>query len=71
MHANSIGDYYKNKSIFITGSTGFLGKLLIEKLLFTCPEIKNIYCLVREKNGILPDQRLNEIISCKVSHLFA
>jgi fatty acyl-CoA reductase len=67
--SNSIVDYYKNKSVFLTGSTGFLGKLLIEKLLSTCSEIKTIYCLIREKNGVSPEQRLNEIISCKVSRV--
>jgi fatty acyl-CoA reductase len=64
--SNTIVDYYKNKCVFITGSTGFIGKLLIEKLLSTCPDIKTIYCLIREKNCISPEQRLNEIISCKV-----
>jgi thioester reductase-like protein len=67
---NLIGDYYKNKSIFITGVTGFIGKLLVEKLLCSCPDIKNIYCLIREKNGNTAEQRLNEVIACKVSFFF-
>ena len=28
-----IKDFYKNKVVFLTGGTGFIGKLLIEKLL--------------------------------------
>ena len=63
---NLIGDYYKNKCIFITGVTGFIGKLLVEKLLCSCPDIKNIYCLIREKNGNTAEHRLNELIACKV-----
>jgi fatty acyl-CoA reductase len=62
-----ITDYYKNKSIFITGGSGFVGKALIEKLLRSCPELNKIYLLLRHKKGKKPSQRLDEIINCKVS----
>lgn len=62
----SINQYYRDKSIFLTGATGFVGKLLIEKLLYSCDKISKIYCLIREKNGYSAEERLNEIISCKV-----
>jgi FlaA1/EpsC-like NDP-sugar epimerase len=29
----SIPEYYTDKNIFITGATGFIGKVLIEKIL--------------------------------------
>lgn len=32
-------EFYKNKNIFITGGTGFLGIAIIEKLLRTTPEV--------------------------------
>ncbi len=64
---SEIINYYKNKSIFITGATGFLGKVLIEKLLRTCYDVNKIYVLVRSKKGLTPMQRLNEIFSCKVN----
>lgn len=32
-------EFYKNKNIFITGGTGFLGIALIEKLLRTTPNV--------------------------------
>lgn len=67
MDGNLINNYYENKSILITGVTGFVGKLLVEKLLISCPNIKNIYCVIREKNGNTSEQRLNEVIACKVS----
>jgi FlaA1/EpsC-like NDP-sugar epimerase len=35
------------RSIFITGATGFVGKVLVEKLLRSCPDIAKIYILVR------------------------
>jgi thioester reductase-like protein len=62
----SIREYYANKNIFITGATGYVGKLLIEKLLYSCEHIKKIYCLIREKNGHSAEERLNEITSSKV-----
>lgn len=64
--ASEIVKYYKNKSIFITGATGFLGKVLIEKLLRSCYDLKKIYVLVRHKKGQTPQQRINEILNCKV-----
>lgn len=32
-HLSSIQEFYKDVTIFITGATGFLGKILLEKLL--------------------------------------
>ena len=64
--STSIGDYYAEKCVLITGATGFVGKLLIEKLLSSCDRISKIYCLIREKNGHSAEERLNEITSCKV-----
>jgi alcohol-forming fatty acyl-CoA reductase len=63
----TINDYYDDKCVFITGATGFVGKLLIEKLLYSCTSLRTIYCLIREKtNGQTINERLNEITSCKV-----
>lgn len=63
----SVSQYYKTKNILITGATGFVGKLLIEKLLSSCDgKVNKIYCVIREKNGFTCDERLNEMVSCKV-----
>ncbi|KAM7344057.1 fatty acyl-CoA reductase 2-like [Cochliomyia hominivorax] len=53
-----ISEFYKNKEIFITGGTGFLGKSFIEKLLRECPEVSKIYLLIRGKKNITPLERL-------------
>lgn len=47
----SIAQFYSEKSIFITGATGFMGKVLVEKLLRDCKQVKLIYILVRMKRG--------------------
>lgn len=58
---SKINAYFANKSIFVTGGTGFLGKILIEKLLRSCYELKQIYVLVRAKKGKKPIERLHEL----------
>ncbi|KAI4502228.1 hypothetical protein M0802_002910 [Mischocyttarus mexicanus] len=58
----SVKDFYRDRSIFITGGTGFMGKVLVEKLLRSCPGIKNIYLLMRPKNGQDVQQRLQELL---------
>lgn len=55
------------KTIFITGGSGFLGKVLIEKLLRKCPEIEKIYLLLRPKKGSHPKQRVETIFQSVVS----
>lgn len=44
-----------------------MGKVLVEKLLRSCPGIKNIYLLMRPKRGQDIDTRLNELINAPVS----
>ncbi|XP_056632915.1 putative fatty acyl-CoA reductase CG5065 [Diorhabda sublineata] len=56
-----VTEWYKNKTIFITGGSGLMGKVMIEKLLYSCPEIKNIYILIRSKRGKTPKQRIDDM----------
>ncbi|KAK2586496.1 hypothetical protein KPH14_011394 [Odynerus spinipes] len=44
-----IQQFYDGETIFITGGTGFLGKMLIEKLVRTCTDLDRLYVLVRPK----------------------
>ncbi|KAF7378687.1 hypothetical protein HZH66_015474 [Vespula vulgaris] len=57
-----IQNFYDGQAVFITGATGFIGKLLIEKLLRECPGITCIYLLIRTKKGKSVLQRTNELI---------
>ncbi|XP_076277547.1 putative fatty acyl-CoA reductase CG5065 [Lasioglossum baleicum] len=54
---------FKDQNILVTGGTGFLGKVIVEKFLRSVPSIKQIYMLVRPKKGKNPKHRLEEIFN--------
>ncbi|XP_035232350.1 putative fatty acyl-CoA reductase CG5065 [Stegodyphus dumicola] len=61
-----VAKFYGDRSILITGATGFMGKVLVEKLLRSCSSIKTIYLLLRPKDGQEPKQRLDELLKAKI-----
>lgn len=63
---DSIAGYFVGRSIFVTGGTGFMGKVLIEKLLRSCPGIEKIYVLIRPSKKGSPEERLANMISVPV-----
>ncbi|XP_045529419.1 fatty acyl-CoA reductase 1-like [Pieris brassicae] len=54
----NIREYYKGKTIFVTGGSGYMGKVLLEKLLYSCSDLDRIYVLLRSKKGVKPEDRL-------------
>lgn len=64
---SQIAEWYSGKSILITGATGFMGKVLVEKLLRSCPDVKRIYLLIRSKKGVDPLIRKDQFFKCVVS----
>lgn len=62
---SNISAFYRDKVVFITGGTGFIGKIVVEKLLRTSG-VKEIILLVREKKNTLPEQRIKELCSSPV-----
>ncbi|KAK4877502.1 hypothetical protein RN001_010008 [Aquatica leii] len=56
-----IADWYKGQTLFITGASGFMGKVLLEKLLYQCTGIKCIYILIRSKRGRSPTERIEDM----------
>ncbi|CAG9767734.1 unnamed protein product [Ceutorhynchus assimilis] len=58
--------WYAGQKIFITGATGFMGKVLVEKLLRCCPDISTIYIIIRPKKGRNTAQRLEDFLNSPV-----
>ncbi|KAJ3641735.1 hypothetical protein Zmor_028216 [Zophobas morio] len=57
---SKISDFFKNQTIFLTGGTGLIGKLLVEKLVRISFDLKKVYILVRTKHGQNPQQRFED-----------
>ncbi|VAH70836.1 unnamed protein product [Triticum turgidum subsp. durum] len=67
MDVDSVVDYFRGKSILITGSTGFLGKVLVEKILRVQPDVKKIFLLIRASNVESAKFRIqNEVIGREI-----
>lgn len=67
--ALSIPAFYSRRSVFITGATGFLGKALIEKLLRSCPDIGELFLLIRAKKSTSAKERLCQLLTNPVISL--
>ncbi|XP_047097438.1 putative fatty acyl-CoA reductase CG5065 isoform X1 [Schistocerca piceifrons] len=61
--AGAIPDFFRGRHLLVTGATGFMGKVLVEKLLRSCPEISTIYLLMRPKRGTDVRTRLDELLN--------
>ncbi|XP_077286784.1 putative fatty acyl-CoA reductase CG5065 [Arctopsyche grandis] len=57
----SVGDFYRGQNIFITGASGFMGRILVEKILWSCADIGNLYILIRSKRGSSAKQRMETL----------
>lgn len=62
----TIPEYYAGKNVLISGATGFMGKVLLEKLLRSCPDVRTVYVMVRAKGGQNPQDRISGMLGCKL-----
>jgi len=63
---SSVSEFYRGRSVLVTGASGFIGKQLVEKLLRSCPDIDKIYVLLRGTRFYNPPDRLQYILSSPV-----
>ncbi|KAL6196148.1 hypothetical protein ACLB2K_031763 [Fragaria x ananassa] len=60
MGLDSILGYLQNKTILITGATGFLGMVFVEKILRVQPNVKKLYLLVRASDTKSATHRMHD-----------
>lgn len=58
--------FYAGRDVLITGATGFMGKVLVERLLRTCPQVGRLFLLVRPKRDAPPAERLARLQQSQV-----
>lgn len=61
-----LSNYYDGKTVFLTGGSGFLGHLYIQKLLRS--KISHLYLFIRPKRGESIPQRLEKLFDNPVSY---
>lgn len=69
MVAESIPEFFKGQKLLVTGGSGFMGKVLLWKLLYSCPDVDRIYVLLRPKYGKPVESRLEELLKTRVGSM--
>ncbi|CAB3224700.1 unnamed protein product [Arctia plantaginis] len=59
--SSEVNEWYKGRKVFVTGALGLMGKVLIEKLLYSVPDVDCVYALVRSKRGKNPETRIEDM----------
>lgn len=52
----------------LTSASGFMGKVLMEKLLYSCSELREIIILMRPKRGKSEAERVAAFVNIAVSY---
>jgi len=61
-----IKEFYRGKHILVTGCTGFMAKVLVEKLMRSIPDVSKFYIMVRPKKNVEPMDRIKQILKSEV-----
>ncbi|XP_009781717.1 alcohol-forming fatty acyl-CoA reductase-like [Nicotiana tabacum] len=65
MELPSIVKFLENRTILVTGATGFLAKIFVEKILRVQPNVKKLYLLLRAADDKAAIQRFNNEVVAK------
>lgn len=64
--------FLENKTVLVTGASGFLAKVFVERVLRLQPNLKRLYLLVRASDNKAAKQRLhNEVyLHTRITNFF-
>lgn len=62
-----VAPFYAGRGVLVTGASGLLGKVLVEKLLYAVRDVGDVYMLMRPKRGKTAAERLRAIQDLPVS----
>ncbi|XP_019198998.1 PREDICTED: fatty acyl-CoA reductase 3-like [Ipomoea nil] len=65
MELGSAVEFLENRAILVTGATGFLAKIFVEKILRVQPNVKKLYLLLRAADTMAAVQRFNSEVMAK------
>nr|GMD67291.1 alcohol-forming fatty acyl-CoA reductase-like [Ipomoea batatas] len=65
MELGSAVQFLENRAILVTGATGFLAKIFVEKILRVQPNVKKLYLLLRAADTMAAVQRFNSEVMAK------
>ncbi|CAL5063874.1 unnamed protein product [Urochloa decumbens] len=67
MEPSGVTERLLNRTVLITGATGFIAKLLVEKILRLQPRVKRLYLLVRAGDQVSAEKRVeSEILQLQI-----
>jgi long-chain acyl-CoA synthetase len=67
MPTSDIAEALRGQRIFVTGATGFLGRVLVEKLLWSVPDVGKLLLLIRPDRDRSAEERLrHEVLGSEV-----
>lgn len=58
--SSEVVEFFSGLNVLVTGGSGFIGKILVDKLLRTCSKMEKLYMFMREKKGKSAEQRFQE-----------
>lgn len=58
----SVCNAFAGRTVLLTGITGFVGSLVLEQLLRTCPEVHKVYVIARKKHSVSGPERVQRML---------
>lgn len=53
---------FSGSTVLLTGATGFLGTLVLDRLFAACPDVRRVYVVIRSRRGVFPTDRLKRLL---------